>query len=232
MGYLVIIIHHLSTINWLSTSPCQLATPAICPGSRFFQGRRVLVLGAGLGLAGFLCASCTRAREVRSPAEVSRGWDEEIWCWVDWMIEWLSGWLVGIDWLVGWLNWWLIWWDRVSTWWWMKHDWVMVDELVGSWLRGLEWWVLHAFMLDDGWQDGSIVVVLWQFFGWPRGAKVLTWLDWWVQVADLDDQSLFASINHDYSWWMSTIQSLATHEATEILRTRQKTACLHLQPSL
>ena len=32
-------------------------------GPRLFQCRRVLVVGAGLGLAGLVCASCTKAQE-------------------------------------------------------------------------------------------------------------------------------------------------------------------------
>ena len=32
-------------------------------GPKMFQGRKVLVVGAGLGLAGLVCASCTKAQE-------------------------------------------------------------------------------------------------------------------------------------------------------------------------
>eukprot|EP00438_Fugacium_kawagutii_P008274 Skav206547 [mRNA] locus=scaffold504:363887:368600:+ [translate_table: standard] len=61
----------------ISPSEEALAT-YILKRSRFFQGRRVLVLGAGLGLAGFLCASCTRAREVSMDYDAEEGQSDSV----------------------------------------------------------------------------------------------------------------------------------------------------------
>lgn len=43
-----------------------------------FQGRKVLVVGAGLGLAGLVCASCTKAQEASGPGQLGV-WKEKIW---------------------------------------------------------------------------------------------------------------------------------------------------------
>ena len=57
----------------LRSSPPSTIHPSITDqhqlrqGPKMFQGRKVLVVGAGLGLAGLVCASCTKAQEASGP---------------------------------------------------------------------------------------------------------------------------------------------------------------------